>query len=606
MANFRAFVLILLCIMPDLAHSQIVAAVLPASRAVEVGKTATVFATIVNAATSAATGCAIAPTTTVPATFLYQTTDPSTNAVTGQPNTPVTIPAGGFQTFVLAFTPTAAFAATDVALNFSCSNIDPAPSLSGINSVLLAASSTASADIVALAATTGNNGIVTLSAAQGVGAFAVATFNLGAADTITVSADTGANQLEPVNITLCQTDPRSGACLATPANTVSALLSTSGTPTFGVFVTGTNNVAPLYGANRVFVRFMNSAGNSVGATSVAAATQGYNPPPPSGLTFSIPNPLPNGTVRQAYQFSLCAPTPANTTTAPCVPNPSNPFSPTAPGANPQGGSPPYHCQLASGVGFPPIGMSISKDCWLLGTPSAAGTTTFRVCAVDLNGSQICQTTQMTVSPPGGTLTLENHVVTGTRPTSCASPAPVSVFQNGQAEADYWILLSGVTPGTTIQWHWNKPDGTVYLSDQTNISVTGDSCFWDTMYISGYVPSTTLGKWTVSALYNGNLLVSDSFYIVGPGTGQCTGEGGSNACGPCNSSSDCPGSAGCWFNSQPAPFCTSTIFGASRGSPKIRYASLRVGSSISNQLLTGRGSRQSVSLWRTCAECYEVK
>src|SRR6266702_658723 len=118
------------------AHAQIVASVLPTSRSVTVGGTATAFAAIINAGTAVATSCSISPGTSIPATFVYQTTHPATNQVTGQPNTPVNIPAGGLQTFVIAFTPTAAFAATDVALNFACANTDPAPSLSGSNTLL--------------------------------------------------------------------------------------------------------------------------------------------------------------------------------------------------------------------------------------------------------------------------------------------------------------------------------------------------------------------------------------------------------------------------------------------------------------------------------------
>src|SRR5262249_35431239 len=76
----------------------LVAAVLPWSRSVMVGSVATAFVTIVAAGTEAATGCTIAPTTTVPAIFHFQSTDPATNAVTGTPDKPVDIPAGGAAT----------------------------------------------------------------------------------------------------------------------------------------------------------------------------------------------------------------------------------------------------------------------------------------------------------------------------------------------------------------------------------------------------------------------------------------------------------------------------------------------------------------------------
>ena len=97
-----------------------VAAVLPASRAVGVGATAPAFATILNASASPFTGCDITPIATLPGTFLYQTTDRATNAPTGAPNTRVTIPAGDFQTFVIAFTASGAFPATEVEFAFAC------------------------------------------------------------------------------------------------------------------------------------------------------------------------------------------------------------------------------------------------------------------------------------------------------------------------------------------------------------------------------------------------------------------------------------------------------------------------------------------------------
>jgi subtilisin family serine protease len=67
------------------------AAVLPGSRAVQVGRTATAFAAIAAGGSGTATNCGIALATSVPGAFGYQTTDPTTNALTGQPNTPATI-----------------------------------------------------------------------------------------------------------------------------------------------------------------------------------------------------------------------------------------------------------------------------------------------------------------------------------------------------------------------------------------------------------------------------------------------------------------------------------------------------------------------------------
>src|SRR5436309_10941299 len=96
------------------------ASVLPGSRSVRVGTTATAFTTIINAGTAPAVGCGIAPITGVPAIFLYQTTAPATNQPSGAANTPANIAVGGFQTYLVAFTPTAPFSPTEVQLSFSC------------------------------------------------------------------------------------------------------------------------------------------------------------------------------------------------------------------------------------------------------------------------------------------------------------------------------------------------------------------------------------------------------------------------------------------------------------------------------------------------------
>jgi streptogramin lyase len=262
------------------------AAVLPASRSAQVASqgqsihidttqasdtTATAFATMINPGSSDATGCLIFPTTTAPATFLFQTTNPTPNAPTGAANTPVTIPAGQSQSFVIALTPTAAFAPIDVAFLFGCANAAPATSITGVNTLNLSASTTPVADVVALAAS-GDPGFVDIPGATGTGDFAVATVNLGADATITAAANTGSATL-PVTLTVCQTNPTTGACLAAPAPSATTDIQPDATPTFGIFVTGSGTVADSPGVNRVFVTFTDSGGVLRGETSVAVRTQ---------------------------------------------------------------------------------------------------------------------------------------------------------------------------------------------------------------------------------------------------------------------------------------------------------------------------------------------
>ena len=248
----------------------LVAAVLPLSRSVQVGATATAFATIIDAGPGDASTCTIAPAIGIPASFVFQTTDPATNALTGTANTPANIPQGNAQTFVIALTPTASFAPTDVAFTFGCANANPAPSLTGINTLNLSASTSPVPDIVALAAS-GDPGYVDIPGTKGTGDFAVATVNLGSAAQITAAANTGMANL-PVTLTLCQTNPTSGACLGNPSPNVTTTIAANATPTFAIFVAGSATVADSPGVNRVFVTFTDSNGILRGETSVAVRT----------------------------------------------------------------------------------------------------------------------------------------------------------------------------------------------------------------------------------------------------------------------------------------------------------------------------------------------
>jgi len=251
----------------------IVSAVLPASRAVQVGTTLTVYATMINAGPAVGTGCSIGLSSSIPATLGYQTTNSDTNMLTGNANTPVDIEPGAAQSFVISLTPAAVLNPTDVQLRFSCANAAPAGILTGINTLLLSASNTATPDVIALAATTTRDGIANIPGAFGTGAFAVASANVGSGDTITATADTGSAVL-PVHLTLCQTDSGTGGCLQPPASSVSTTIVSGATPTFAVFVRGTGTTIPLDPAgNRVYVRFRDSSNTVRGASSVAVQTR---------------------------------------------------------------------------------------------------------------------------------------------------------------------------------------------------------------------------------------------------------------------------------------------------------------------------------------------
>ena len=256
----------------EVDKATVVAAVLPSSRSVQVGNTATAFATITNASEVAANDCGISPITSVTANFTYQTTDPVTNALTGTPDTPANIAPGQSQSFVFAFTPTTAFPSTEIQLSFDCSNSDPAPIITGVNTLLLSASDTAIPDIVALVATLSNDGIVNIPGATGTGVLAVATVNVGIGGQITATADTGGVSL-PLSLSICETDPITSTCLSEPGDAVISTIAESTTSSFAVFVAGTGNVPFDPANNRIFVRFRDSDDIIRGSTSVAVRTQ---------------------------------------------------------------------------------------------------------------------------------------------------------------------------------------------------------------------------------------------------------------------------------------------------------------------------------------------
>jgi DNA-binding beta-propeller fold protein YncE len=255
-------------IAPTASH----ASVLPGSRAVQLGNTATIFATMINAGTTPLDGCAIALPVTAPAglTLSYQATN-SANVLVGTPNTPVTIAGNdGIQSFVLSFQGSTPFVAPGMALDFSCAGVAPASILPGLDTVDLTFSETPIADIIALAATATNNGIVEVPTG-GAGAFAVATDNLGASAPLTVSVDTGAATL-PVVATICPSNPATGACLSSPAASVPLTIAGGTTPTFSIFVSAAGAVPFDPAGSRIFVRFTDAGGELHGSTSVAIET----------------------------------------------------------------------------------------------------------------------------------------------------------------------------------------------------------------------------------------------------------------------------------------------------------------------------------------------
>ena len=258
--------------------STLFAALLPLSRSVRVGCPATAFLSVINSGIETAIDVSIALATAIPAQFLYQTTD-ANNALTGAPNTPVSIGPGQTQSFLIAITPTAPFLPTDVAFTIAGTNTDAVAVIPSVNTLKLAAGPGRTGDTIALAATA--NGIVDIPSPTGIGVFAVATANVGINSIITVSGDTGSAgaaavttaAVLPLSITVCQTNPATGECLAPPAASVTTPIAAGATPTFAFFVAANGTVPFDPANNRAFARFLDALGVERGSTSLAVRTQ---------------------------------------------------------------------------------------------------------------------------------------------------------------------------------------------------------------------------------------------------------------------------------------------------------------------------------------------
>lgn len=250
-------------------------AVLPTSRSVTFGTQATAFATLVNGSGSAAENCSISLLNVIKGGFSYQTTDPNTNALTGTINTPVDIPAGANQSFVIAFTPVQEFYNSAIPFTsepleflFSCTS-GQAAQIAGVNQLTMSSGTTATADVIAIAATTSNDGILFLGGDEGRGAIGVAAINIGASGPVTLRTT-----VSGVTATMCETTGNAnGACLSAPTTTLDFTHDQNAVRTFTVLIRGTGQpVTNDPARNRVALEFVDAGGVVRGATSVAVTT----------------------------------------------------------------------------------------------------------------------------------------------------------------------------------------------------------------------------------------------------------------------------------------------------------------------------------------------
>jgi hypothetical protein len=238
--------------------SALVSSVLPGGRTVAPGSLATVFATMVNGNNFDLGDCQVLLPIDAPAglQLSYQTTDPSTNALTGTMNTPFTLAAnGGSQSLLLTFQSASPVDSPSQALNFVCGTLSAAV-VGGLNTVDVNFDADSVPDDIVLGASA-TPGIVAMPV-HGGNAFSAAMDNVGGSDInglTLVGADTGLAIL-PLSTILCQTDSSTGACLETPQEHIFAGLPAGSQATFSVFVGASSRVSFDPANNRVYIRFI--------------------------------------------------------------------------------------------------------------------------------------------------------------------------------------------------------------------------------------------------------------------------------------------------------------------------------------------------------------
>jgi hypothetical protein len=262
----------------DAANATTYAAVLPYARSTITGSVTTAFATILNAGPTMASQCSIAMPAGFPGTFSYQTTN-SNNDLSGTPNTPVDIPAGGGRMFMFSITPIVDLVEAEFAPIFACANTPLTVSVPGVNTFLLSASASSRPDLAAVSVTPTQDGIVNVPGDTGTSFFVAAAINIGTPGVITATADDNGKAL-PLTLSICQTDLNTGACMNPPTPTVSttAAVPNNGTIYYTVFVKGGGNIAYDPANKRLFLRLRSADGITRGASNVAVRTAPATPP----------------------------------------------------------------------------------------------------------------------------------------------------------------------------------------------------------------------------------------------------------------------------------------------------------------------------------------
>ena len=281
------------------AAPEIASSVLPNGRSIGVGNAATAYAVIANTGDQAATSCSISlgGNNQAPVALSYQTADANLQLI-GTVDTPVDIPAGQNQFFVIAVTPNVAYSGP-VALRYACNNAT-ALGQPGVNDLQLVAETGGTvADILSVSLTPSSDGVVRIGSVGGTQVMTIAAVYPGAgaatAD-IRVSPDVTGYDGTVQTLEICETDA-AGTCFAARSTQVDTTFTQGTVKYFAIFVTSPQQGGiPLYPA----------------LTRVRAV---FSDQPPASDSPNIVAPLANESVRSITSSALTAPAPANADTS---------------------------------------------------------------------------------------------------------------------------------------------------------------------------------------------------------------------------------------------------------------------------------------------------
>jgi hypothetical protein len=126
---------------------------------------------------------------------------------------------------------------------------------------------------------------------------------------------------------------------------------------------------------------------------------------------------------------------------------------------PTGGQPPYHFELGTGGGFPPIGIGLTLNGLLGGSASVPGEYEFELCAIDLAANQGCTDVTVTV--------LDNATVSPSEiALNCSSPCNVAQMVT-VFSTTAWTSTTPGFGGLGTGWSVNPTSGP---AGNTNVTI----------------------------------------------------------------------------------------------------------------------------------------